>query len=187
MAVGNATFTDFAGATQDYFGVQADLSRAQGDVIEGQEYGLAADLAGRNEEYTALSTDIKEAQESRSIYQTVSTQQANVAGAGFGEGGSAIDLLRDSASQGALAKATLGEQGLITEAGYNEQQQSYLDMQAAANMAAGAERTAATGMDITAAIRGAAGIATLLAAPATGGTSLIAGAALAGAATGGAP
>ncbi len=47
-----------------------------------------------------------------------------MAGAGLGESGSALDILRDSASQGALTKATLGQQGLINEAGYQEQQQS---------------------------------------------------------------
>jgi hypothetical protein len=47
---------------------------------------------------------------------TLGGQEADVAGAGFSEGGSALDLLRSSASQGALTHAVLGQQGLITEA-----------------------------------------------------------------------
>jgi hypothetical protein len=44
--------------------------------------------------------------------------QASTAGSGFQASGSSLDILRDSASQGAIAHAVLGQQGLITEAGY---------------------------------------------------------------------
>jgi hypothetical protein len=71
-------------------------------------------------------------------------------------------LLRDSAQQGAITKQMIGEQGLITEAGYREQQQSYLNMESAAMQAAGAEKNAATTADITGGIKAAAGIAMLL-------------------------
>jgi hypothetical protein len=42
---------------------------------------------------------------------------AQVAGDGFAASGSALDILRSSAAQGAIAKAVTGYQGLITEAG----------------------------------------------------------------------
>jgi hypothetical protein len=157
----NAAFADFGGAVSDLFAADADRSKATGDRLEAQNYGLAASLAGQNEQFEVLSTSIKEAQQDRSIYQTTSGQRADEANAGFAESGSALDLLRDSASQGALQKAVTSEQGLITEAGYREQQESYLNMQNAANVAADAADKAATGMDITAAIKGAAGIAQL--------------------------
>jgi hypothetical protein len=64
-------------------------------------------------------------------------------------------------------KAVAGEQGLITEAYYKEQAASYANI-AAAGMAADAEDKAATGDTITGIIKGVAGVATLLAAPATG-------------------
>jgi hypothetical protein len=54
-----------------------------------------------------------------------------------------------------------GQQGLITEASYTEQAQSYQNMSKAAKLAANAEDEAATGADITAGIKGAAAIATL--------------------------
>src|ERR1019366_2908418 len=48
---------------------------------------------------------------------------------GFGEGGSGGDILRSSASEGALNRAVLVQQGHITEAGYQEQADSYTAMQ----------------------------------------------------------
>ena len=106
-------------------------------------------------------------------------QEADVAGAGFEASGSAIDLMRDSASQGALTKAVGEQQGLIQEAGYTEQAKSYQTMSQAANMAANAEDKAAEGSTISGIFKGVAAVASIFAAPATGGASLaIGGAAL---------
>jgi hypothetical protein len=58
-----------------------------------------------------------------------------------------VDLLPDSAAQGALTKAVLGQQGLIEEAGYEEQAKSYALMAQASRMSADAEDKAATGLD----------------------------------------
>jgi hypothetical protein len=111
-------------------------------------------------------------------------QQAAQAGAGFAASGSGLDILADSASQGALAKATLGQQGLITEAGYQEQATSYGIMQSTATQAASEEdqiaqqqqNAASTSMfgDIAGGIlKGAAAVAGLALAPETGGASLV--------------
>jgi hypothetical protein len=86
---------------------------------------------------------------------------ADTAGAGFATSGSSMDMLRESAQQGALTKAVIGEQGLIQEAGYKEQAQSYDTMASAATMAAGAEKTAATGDFIGGGMQAAAAIALL--------------------------
>lgn len=175
MAFGASTISDIGGAVSDLFASSADRSKAQGlrlkaqgDAIEGQDYDLAASLAGQNEKFTETSTAIKQAQNDRAIYQTIGGQQADIAGSGFAASGSALDLLRDSASQGALTKAVAGQQGLITEAGYTEQQQSYQNLSKAAglavqqdNLAANAADNAAAGADITSAIKGVAAIATL--------------------------
>ncbi len=79
-------------------------------------------------------------------------------GAGFAASGSGLDILRSGAQQGAIMLATTSQQGLITEAGYTEQQQSYNIMATAAGEAAAAEKTAATGAYIGAAISAVAGI-----------------------------
>jgi hypothetical protein len=172
MAFGTDTVTSIGGAASDLFTASADRSKAQGDVIEGQDYTLASQLATQNEEFAKTSTAIKEAQQTRELTMTLGGQRADVAGGGFAESGSALDLLRDSAGQGALTKAVAGEQGLITEAGYQEQATSYANMSDAANIAATAENKAAQGADIGAAFKGVAAVASLFAAPATGGASL---------------
>ena len=101
--------------------------------------------------------------------QAIGGQQAEVAGAGFASSGSALDLLRDSDSQGALGKAVLQQQGVITEAGYTEEANSYTRMSQAANyavqgdqLAAKAEDQQATGADWAAALKGISAVATLL-------------------------
>ncbi len=161
MALGAATFTDLGGAVSDLFGSFADQYKAQGDRIEAANYRQAAAFADQNVIYTQWSTNIKEAQQDREITKTLGETTADVAGAGFAASGSSLDILRDSASQGALTKAVLGEQGLITEAGYQEQAASYRNMADAADMAAKAEDQAATGSLISGGIKALAGVATL--------------------------
>jgi hypothetical protein len=161
MAVGTDTINSIGGAVSDLFAADAHRSRAQGLRIEGQDYDLASGFATQNEKFTETSTAIKQAQLDRSIYQTMGGQQADVAGAGFASSGSAIDLLRDSASQGALTKAVGEQQGLITEEGYNVQAQTYTNMGNAARIAAGAEDEAATASDWGAAFKGAAAVASV--------------------------
>ena len=151
---GNQTFSNISGAVGDLFAAEGHKAKAEGDRIEAQNYDLATSLALQNEKFAETSTQIKQAQLDRQIYQAVGGQRADVAGAGFAESGSAIDLLRDSAAQGALTKAVAGEQGLITEAGYQEQAASYTNMARAARMAANAEDEAATGSEITSGIKG---------------------------------
>jgi hypothetical protein len=186
MAFGNATFGDLAGAVGDLFASSADSSKAaglrikaQGDLLEGQNYDMAAVLAGQNEKFTEASTAIKQSQLERQATMTIGGQQADIAGAGFANSGTALDLMRDSASQGALTKAVAGEQGLITEAGYTEQQTSYQNLSKAAQFAAAGDEEAAkaadqaaTGATITGLIKGAASIASIGLAPFTGGASL---------------
>lgn len=157
----NSTFSDAGAAVSDIFAGFGDQSKAQGDYAERDNYNLASQYASNESTYTQWSTNIKQAQETRDITKSLGQTTADVAGAGFASSGSALDLLRDSASQGALAKATLGQQGLITEAGYQEQATSYANMANAAQMAGDAEKTAATGAFVAGGIQAVASVATL--------------------------
>src|SRR5580704_13717705 len=121
MAFGTSTIGDFGAAAQDIFGGLGDQAKASGDFAEATEYNAAAGLALQNEQFTKQFTAIKEAQQQRELVMAQGGIQANQAGAGFQMSGSALDIMRDSASQGALTHAVLSQQGLITEAGYNEQ------------------------------------------------------------------
>lgn len=192
--------TDRANARLAQISGQADLLKAKGDALEGTQYGEAATLSDLNSEFTKQSTAIQTAQADRALFGVMGTQRADIAASGFGEGGSGGDILRDSASQGALSRAVLNQQGLITEAGYQEQADSYRTMQSAAgiavqsdtlaaqgedisaqsyNDAAAADEKAASGKDISAIISGVAGIASLALAIPTGGASLAVGAGVA--------
>src|SRR5258706_12805831 len=170
MAFGQSTFSDLGGAASDLFSSQIQSEslkiKAQGDRAEARSYYMAAQLALLNKQYTVTETAVKESQNEREVYQTISQQEAGVAGGGLAESGSALDLLRSSASQGALSHAIIGQQGLITEAGYQEQHDSYTNMAAAARAAAASEEDLAgkTGFfgGITGGIKFAAGIATLI-------------------------
>jgi dsDNA-binding SOS-regulon protein len=173
----NAAFSDFGGAASDLFAAQGDKSKQQFDYSEASNYELGANLADQNAKFTETSTAIKEAQQQRELTMSMGQTTADVAGAGFSASGSALDIMRDSASQGALAHAVLGQQGLITEAGYKEQADSYNAMATAATQAGNAEGNAAVGSEVTSGIKAIAGIASIALAPVTGGASLLVGAA----------
>jgi hypothetical protein len=161
MAFGNTTFTDAAGAVSDLFAAEGHRYKAKGDLFEAENYDRASALATQNEKFTEQSTAIKQQQLDRQNFKMLGGQQADIAGAGFAASGSALDLMAESAQQGALQKAVGAEQGLITEAGYKEQAESFTTMSKAARMAADAENQAAFGADITGGIKAAASIATL--------------------------
>lgn len=161
MAFGTGTINSAAGAVSDLFAEQGLRYKAQGNRIEAQEYGLAAGLSRENEQFSKTSTAIKDFQTSRSIEQTLGGQQADIAANGFGASGSSLDLLRDSASQGALTKATLQQQGVIEQDSYEEQAKSYDLMQQSSLLAAHAADKAATGATITGVIKGVSAVASL--------------------------
>ena len=169
MAFGSTTISDFGSAAGDLLQGQAtqesDQLKAQGDIVEGQNYTLAAALAGQNEEFAVQSTAVQEAQTQRKIYQAEGATAAEVGGAGFANSGSALDIMRSNVQQGSLNKQIVGQQGLINEAGYAEQQTAYTNLAGYANYAAGVENNmasnAVTDSFITGGFKAAAGLATL--------------------------
>jgi len=172
MAFGAGTISSLGGAVSDLFAGQAAGFKAKGSEFEKRNYLLASDLAEQNARFTETSTAIKQAQLAREVTKTTGGMEADVAGAGFAEGGTALDLLRESASQGALTHAVAGQQGLITEAGYKEQAQSYQNMASAAQVAIDADKAAQEGSFITAGLKVAGAVASVGLAPFTGGASL---------------
>jgi hypothetical protein len=176
----SSLFAGFASQSKaDMFRVQAkaDLLKGQGDLLEKNSYEKAQALALQNEKFTEQSTALQEAQAARSIYMGTGAIRAAVGSSGLQMSGSATDVLADSARQGEIQKQVLQQQGLITEAGYTEQAETYGNMAQAAQlasdsetlasqghlMAASAEETAATGNFIAGGIKAIAGIASLAA------------------------
>jgi hypothetical protein len=162
MALSAATFGQIGAAVNDLFAGDALRTRAAGNRIQAQEYDLARELSLQNEQFTKTSTAIKQYQQQRGVETVLGQQAADVAASGFAASGSALDLLRDSASQGALTKAVLGQQGLIEEAGYREQAQSYSLMSQSARMAADQQDRAARSTYDTAFIHVGAAAASLI-------------------------
>jgi hypothetical protein len=124
---------------------QADILQGQGAAIEGEAYGEAATLAQLNAQYSTASTNIQVAQSNRSNYMNIGTDMAAAGASGSSGGGSAGDILRNTAQQGALNTAVIQQQGLITTAGYNEQAESYELMQQAAGVTQQADVASAQG------------------------------------------
>lgn len=129
---------NFGDVAQHAGNAVSDLFSGFGDQQAAGSYRTTARYARTNAELEQESLDIKQAQLNREIYTTIGGQKADVASSGFSASGSALDLLRDSKAQGALAKAQLNVQGAIAIS--NDKGQAE-----AADQQAVAEDTAATG------------------------------------------
>lgn len=125
-------------------------TKARGDIAEADNYDLAANLARENEAYTLQSTRLQQYQQSRNQTQVIGGIRSSVAGAGFTEGGSAGDIMRDSASQGAIAHGVIGQQGSIAMAGYEEQAKSFETMSRTGRATAASEMGIADKTDLIA-------------------------------------
>lgn len=162
MAVGANTFQDLGGAVSDIFNYEAAGYKEQALQFEEQNYEAAGQLALQNEQFTKTSTAIKQQQSDRELYQSLGKTRSAVAGAGLDLSGSSLDILRESAQQGAATRAVIGQQGLITEAGYQEQATSYENMAKAAQVAEQAEKTSQFGDLLGGGLKLAAAVATVL-------------------------
>jgi hypothetical protein len=147
MAIGPTTF-NLAGTAV------SDLFKGFGAEAEAGLYRESAAFARENVQFTKESTALKEFQQQRQAYQAIGAEKADIAGAGFAESGTSLDLLRESTQQAALAKETIALQGQITEAGYQQQAASY-------DALAKAQDLAATGAFIGAAVSGLSAIASV--------------------------
>jgi hypothetical protein len=169
MAFGTGTVANIGGAVSDLFSASALKTKAKGSMMEAEEYSLAGTLARQNEQFEKTSTDIKEMQSQRDALRQIGSQEAGIASGGGAFSGSSLDILRDSASQAALTKAVIGQQGLINEAGYEEQAKSYDLMKDASIMAAKADKEAATGAYIGAGFKAVGAVTSLFTGGAPGG------------------
>lgn len=113
----------------------SDLFGAIGQFEEAGAYNTAASYATQNAEISKESTAIQQTQLSRQLYQVQGAEQADVAGGGFKQSGSAIDVFRSNAQQGSLAHQLLGRQGIINENSYLAAAAQYKAMAQASNSA----------------------------------------------------
>ena len=149
------------GAVSDLFAAEGYRSKAEGNRQEAAHYRRAGDLADQNARFTTESTAIQNTQLQRQVFQGLGSIEASVAGSGMSESGSALDILRSSAQQGALQEEVLKRQGLIAEQGYKEQANSYRDMASSADRAARDADRAGDTSTITGVLRGAGALLSL--------------------------
>lgn len=116
-------------------GAVGSLFQSQGNVAEANSYTSAAELDTQNAALVAASTRIQSYQQARTVTQSLGATQADVAGAGFTESGSALAILKSSAQQGALANSLTNIQGAINENAYAAEAGANLAKAKAANEA----------------------------------------------------
>lgn len=135
----------FGAAVSDLFAGFGANYQISSDRAEAGMYGDAVQLALQQKEVAAENEDIKTTQANRALLTAQGTTTAEIAGAGFANSGSALDLLRSNAEQGSLANATLKIQGAIQQQTYEEQAVAYSQMERMANSAASAAEFAQVG------------------------------------------
>jgi hypothetical protein len=152
---GNAADTALLrGNVADILGLQSKASidtsnaaasdiQATGYQTEAAAYQNVAGIAGNNATVAGIAGDIKLLQQSRAFRQSMGSQRADVAAAGFQNSGSAIDLMRDSVSQSALDRQLVNVQTAQTQGGYLEEGAAAGAEVAGANMASTAAQALA--------------------------------------------
>lgn len=161
MALGQA-FQLAAGAVESLFGAKASRLNAKGLRKQAAAYGEAAEFAFKNIDYTRASTEVQGYQLQRNLFKSFGQTEADIASGGFSDSGSAGDLMRMGAEEGALQSAVLAYQGKITEEGFRVQGESYLAQQQAALMAAKAAEASAKGGMIGGIIKGIGALGALI-------------------------
>jgi hypothetical protein len=125
-----------AGGVSDIFAGFGDIDKMKADELEQGQYDQAAAFAGQEAQFSQQSTAIQVAQKNRETTMAMGRTASEVAGAGFAASGSALDIMRSNAQQGALAQAVTSENGMIQTQGYEQQQQSFETMATIAGNAA---------------------------------------------------
>jgi len=158
----SSTVGGIAGAVSDMFTSDALKFKAKGDEMEAQEYRQAAQFALLNKQYTVQSTAIKDFQLQRKDFVTEGDMAADIAANNMQMSGSAIDEMRDSASQAAIERGVASQQGLIEEAAYQQQADSFNLMAQMKDEAAAADKHAATGAMWGAVLKGVGAVVSIL-------------------------
>lgn len=133
QAMGSATgslFSDIGGAIQAF-------GAAQGAKSAAGLYDYAGDRAKEEAQATLYAGQIKDTLAERQAAGVIGAQQAAVAGSGFAESGSALDLLRESRINAAIQQGAINWQT-------NQQYNGFIAQESMDRMQASAARTAAS-------------------------------------------
>lgn len=130
-------------AAQDEANSQAQTISSQGSQAEASAYGTAQTIAQQNAQLAGFSGQIQKVQALRSAFQTIGAQKAAVAASGFGNSGSALDLLRSSTQQAYLNNQVIGTNSALQQGGFLQQAAAATAEQTAAKTASQAALTLA--------------------------------------------
>jgi hypothetical protein len=112
----------------DYFGSANSLLGGISKFMSGQASASgskqAAAYYGQAAQYSQVETAIKQQQADRQIYQVIGGAKAAAGASGLANSGGVADIIRDSATQGALSKRLIETQGDINYTSYKSQQAS---------------------------------------------------------------
>lgn len=101
----------------DFFGAAEDLISGVGSFLGSKSTAKGAKAAATSyanaAKYSLASSNIKKAMIDRDIYKTLGGMRSSASASGLQVSGSVLDLIRDSARQGAIAKAVTNLQGEI--------------------------------------------------------------------------
>ena len=116
---------DFSAGFNLIGGAVSDLFEAKGQRIAAKGYDRAAALTEQSADLARVASNIRLRQTSREAYRIIGGQQSDVAGAGFAQSGSALDLLRSSQSEAALELGLVQTQGAIDVLDYTATAEGY--------------------------------------------------------------
>lgn len=134
-----------AQSVKDQYAGRAAEQTATGDKAESDAYNTAAQIAAGNADLVEASGKVQQFQEMRKAMQTIGEQRAVVAGAGFGNSGSALLLAQDSMRQAHLSDQMIGENSQLQASGFLQQSQAAIAESLAASTASDAAMTLSKG------------------------------------------
>jgi hypothetical protein len=145
MAVQQANQFSYAGnAASDLFSgfatYEGDETKAEGLETEATNDTAAAALATQDAEVASENLGVQEYQEERALSKAQGTTESEYAAGGFQTSGTAVDVLRSNAQEGAMQEAVTNIQGQSTIEGYQEQATAYENLASYASSAAGKEK-----------------------------------------------
>lgn len=161
LSMFNTGVGDIGGAVSSIFsgigsGMAADNSRRSAD-----EYRNASTAIENDKRLVDMGNRVKEFQANRTLENAVGSTQASIAGNGFAASGSGLDLLRESATQGAINVSTTGVQDQMQLNDMEQKAQAYNTEAANADETAKAQDLAAEGSFIGSAFKAVGAVANL--------------------------
>ena len=150
----NDLTSNITNAVTNYGQAQAQSLAATGYGEEATSYTNAAAIARQNERLAGAAGQVEQAQIGLEVGKTIGTQQAGIAAAGFGSGGTALSLMRASQRQGTIEKQLAGVNTEIQQTGYEQQAQAAeAESRAATTSSQQAGALAATSSTVAGALR----------------------------------